>query len=30
MNRNQIAKELIEVFSAVSDLTVTPSSVSRM
>ena len=30
MNRNQIVKELIEVLSAVSDLTVTPSSVSRM
>ena len=29
-NGNQIVKELVEALSAVSDLTVTPSSVSRM
>ncbi len=29
-NGNQIVKELIEVLPAVSDVTVTPSSVSKM
>ncbi len=28
-NGNQIVKELVEALSAVSDLTVTPSSVSK-